>query len=213
MNNREVCHNFSNMIKNRNGKINYRGSSLFCYDHAIYSYGTHFCMGFVGKYKGKEILFVNTAKYSVSTNKHQSYFRRSINENIFPEIIYCNFGKIFGSNGTDNMRYSGGKICNDRKIFFKNIVKTSVRELKKEYEKSLKAITCLLEPGYFISSIEGIKIFCEKWNVKIKLPEFDLEKLQTRNERQKVKNDIKEKKRKLKEFDDIFNIGKQLNLI
>ncbi len=75
MNNQMVAHNWANQTNK--GK---RGSNFFYDGKSIYSYGYHFEVGrIVETEKGNEIVLLNNASYSVSTNRHQSYARQACN--------------------------------------------------------------------------------------------------------------------------------------
>jgi len=75
MNNQMVAHAWANQTNK--GK---RGSNFFYDGKSIYSYGYHFEVGrIVETEKGNEIVLLNNASYSVSTNRHQSYARQACN--------------------------------------------------------------------------------------------------------------------------------------
>lgn len=60
-------------------------TNMFCRYGSLYSYGTHFEMAkWSGvEYQRKELLLVNSSRYSVTTSKHQHILRRAIRSSLF----------------------------------------------------------------------------------------------------------------------------------
>jgi hypothetical protein len=75
-NHSEVCHVWAN---NTDLNAYGRASNIFFEGDAIYSYGRHFILGKKFFHEGREITFVNSNSYSVSTRKHQTHLRRAVN--------------------------------------------------------------------------------------------------------------------------------------
>lgn len=94
-NNRELCHIWANQTQDKD-----KGSSMFFEKEKIYSYGYHFEIARIVKknigYGG--IIFYNSASYSNTTAKHQSFVRRAIdydNNKVFtvPFFEVSEYGK------------------------------------------------------------------------------------------------------------------------
>ena len=84
MNNTELAHRWA-----QNNGDHGKGSNIFYEDGTIYSYGRHFKIA--QHYKG--LVLMNSDSYSVSTSKHQSYVRSSVNH---LDVIYV--PELFGDN-------------------------------------------------------------------------------------------------------------------
>jgi hypothetical protein len=72
-NNRELCHVFMSQSQESG-----RGSNMFFEGDTIYSYGGHFPLAKI--FKNEKVVYFNSARYSKSTSKHQSYMSSAIDK-------------------------------------------------------------------------------------------------------------------------------------
>lgn len=83
MNNTQVAHLWANQAK-----PSAKGSNFYFDGPALYSFGSHFCVGRIVKNKrGEKAFLLNSASYSISTSRHQTYARRAIASG--ERIFYC----------------------------------------------------------------------------------------------------------------------------
>jgi len=81
-NNSEVAHYWAHKVQSSG-----RSSNMFFEGDSIYSYGFHFKMARHHTHKGTDYILYNSARYSSSTNKHQSEVTSAIPYNIEVFIV------------------------------------------------------------------------------------------------------------------------------
>lgn len=74
-NHMEVCHLWAS-----GNKADAKGFNIYFEGREIYSYGSHFMLGFR---MGPSLFFLNSSGYSISTSKHKSYVWRAAHGEIF----------------------------------------------------------------------------------------------------------------------------------
>lgn len=74
-NHMEVCHLWAS-----GNKADAKGFNIYFEGQEIYSYGSHFMLGFR---MGPSLFFLNSSGYSISTSKHKNYVRRAAHGEIF----------------------------------------------------------------------------------------------------------------------------------
>jgi hypothetical protein len=163
MNHSEICHLYFSE-KRRDTTQN---RNIFIAGNTIYSYGHHFPLATEFNYLGSIYLFVNTANYSVSTNKHQNHLRRAINKNIYQDVFYCDFPSVYGSGYyAYNTFVAPFKVWNE---FFES----SNKKIKNYLSEHLNA---RLNQSYFISAcslIAQLKKFKELFNLTFDVENFE----------------------------------------
>lgn len=191
MNNQMVAHNWANQT-NSHGK----GSNFFYEGKSIYSYGHHFEVGRIVETEipRSEIVLLNNASYSSSTNRHQSYARQACNHMetfAFPlhnssysiivrnELTKDDFTRAFNHYGTIVIE-SSKKASRSRKYgdLHLNEAKKAVEDWNK-----LKA--------YFPKLTKGIKKLKLPSDIQIKKLN-DQDKLERKQERERQKEREKE---------------------
>jgi hypothetical protein len=84
MNHQQVCHEWASQ-----NKASRKGHNIFFEGPSIYSYGRHFE---IARFVRPDVVLFNSASYSVSTSKHQSYTRHAIGAHIrvytVPQFTY-----------------------------------------------------------------------------------------------------------------------------
>jgi hypothetical protein len=120
-NHSEVCHVWAN-----NTDLNAigRASNIFFEGGKIYSYGRHFILGKKFIHEGREITFVNSNSYSVSTRKHQGHLNKAVN------------GLTFAINFPNNSNFEIGhlgQVRRDLEEEIKGLIKKQLRARNNDY--------------------------------------------------------------------------------
>ena len=143
-NHHEVCHFWANQIQD-SGKA----SNMFYERDIIYSYGYHFP---IAKHIKKDVILFNSASYSVSTSKHQSYTRQAIPYGT-TVLTVPNLGRLSTSDISEhkeNIKYYDSMLKHNMKKSFR------ARQNKKYYLNNV------------IRYIEELKTYLKIFRIKSK---------------------------------------------
>lgn len=166
MNNKQVAHLWANQ-----SKASAKGSNFFFENDVIYSYGRHFPIAKIFA----SLIFYNSGGYSISTAKHQSIVRSSIDYSKFRviELPYIE------SLNLDNLVYLENKIIDLKSKFLTS------RKYKEQIQNAI------------IKTIEDYRIYSKLLKIKPKraILTYDKNLYKAEIEKQKLKAEIANNKR------------------